>query len=530
MPSTEDGASARRHPHPYAGRWIARIRWQIVGQGGTPRQALAAAYSSRFKEKPILSYIPFERLMAFHPIVFEIQRILASFEDVYLVGGAVRDALLGRTGHDLDFVCLNSTRRAARKVADELTGDIFTLDDERDIYRVILTDPEGNPLLVDFSAARGTTLEEDLNGRDFSINAMAVDIRDPYKLIDPLVGAQALNAKILEACGPKVILDDPIRLLRGVRFASQWTFRLEDDTRRQMKEAAVHLAETTVERRREEFLKILAGSRPAVALRALDWFGVLETTLPGLGTYRQSAGKDAWETTLAKIQDAHSLLNLLLVDDQPTGEATDYRSGLAAMKLGRFRPEVRLLFEARDLGDNPRPALWHLGILMGEIARQRSERDYLFDTGMDMKFSRQEIRYLQFVAQAADKIAQLEISESGSTPLLCYRYFREMGQVGVDCALAAAAGAFAVYLDEPDGLTTALDTCRDLLDAWYQHPSDWINPPALMRGEDVMAALNAAPGPLIGRLLEEIREKQVTGEISTRADAEEWLKTRHLLE
>lgn len=526
MPFTEDGDSAPRHPHPYAGRWIARIRWQIVGQGGTPRQALAAAYASRFKEKPILSYIPFEHLMTFHPIVFEIQRILASFEDVYLVGGAVRDALLSRTGHDLDFVCLNSARRAARKVADELAGDIFTLDDERDIYRVILPATDGDTLLVDFSAARGATLEEDLCGRDFSINAMAVDIRDPYKLIDPLGGARALNAKILCACGPKVIIDDPIRVLRGVRFASQWTFKLEDDTRRQMKEAAVHLAETTVERRREEFLKILAGPRPGVALRALDWFGVLDEVLPGLGAYRQSAGKDRWEAALVKLQDAHSLLSLLLVDDMPAGEAADFRSGLAAMKLGRFRADIRRLFFGREMGDNPRPALWQLGNLMRVITRDRADKNYVADTAVEMKFSRQEIRYLQLVAHAGDSISKLELGESGPTPLSCYRYYREMGQVGVDSALAAAAGAFAAYLDEPVRLTAALDTCRDLLDAWYHHQDDWINPPILVRGEDAMAALNLAPGPQIGRLLEEIREKQAAGEIVTSQQANEWLRSR----
>ena len=348
---------------------------------------------------------------------------------------------------------------------------------------------------------------------------MAVDLHDPYKILDPMGGARCLRAKELAACGPRSFLDDPIRILRGIRFASKWMFKLEGDTRQWMKEAVPGLESTTVERRREEFLKILATPRPGTALRAMDWFGVLEQSLPGLGEYRQKVGKPAWEKTLSKIQAASQLLDLLM-NEHPEQSAGEYRAGLAAMKLGRFQANISELFSSQWLGDFPRVSLWLLGILMGEVAIFRGEPKYPEQTGILLKLSRQESRYLQMIAATGQP------ADGPVTPLIGYRYYREFGETGVDCALAAGADAYEEYLDRPERLEPVLDRCRDLLDLWVNHQADWIDPPALIRGEDVIASLGIQPGPQVGWILEEIREKQVSGEITTREDAERWLASR----
>ncbi len=103
-------------------------------------------------------------------------RVLPKNQPVYLVGGAVRDALLGRRLHDLDYALDGDPRPVARRVANELGGAYYLLDDERNTGRVILTQPGGDRVTLDFARLRGVDLEADLRDRDFTINAMAVEV------------------------------------------------------------------------------------------------------------------------------------------------------------------------------------------------------------------------------------------------------------------------------------------------------------------------------------------------------------------
>jgi hypothetical protein len=165
----------------YAGRWIARLRGRVVAQGGTPEQARRAA-QSRFKETPEVIFMPNP-----YPLIFPaiLDTVCNSFPDgltVYLVGGAVRDALLGRPVHDLDFVLERNAIKTARHIADALHADFYPLDIERDTGRVIVTSADGKHMLMDFASFRGAdpstgpgqSLEADLGGRDFTLNAIAL--------------------------------------------------------------------------------------------------------------------------------------------------------------------------------------------------------------------------------------------------------------------------------------------------------------------------------------------------------------------
>jgi hypothetical protein len=171
-PATNNEAIAHS---PYAGRWVARVRGRIIAQGGTPEQALRAAQMSRHKEKAEIIYMPVP--FSSSPLIDKVRDILPD-QEIYLVGGATRDILLNRLSHDFDFALPSNGISLARRVAYALDADFMVLDDERDTGRVIVTEIDGTRTFLDFASYRnGQTLEADLRSRDFTINAIAYDLR-----------------------------------------------------------------------------------------------------------------------------------------------------------------------------------------------------------------------------------------------------------------------------------------------------------------------------------------------------------------
>jgi poly(A) polymerase len=507
---------------PYAGRWIARIRDQVIGQGGSAQQAAAIAQSSRFKEIAIISYIPSQDLMSFSPLFFELQKILQEYPQVYLVGGAVRDALLGKDSQDLDFVIQQDAKRLAGMVARALAADFYPMDPERGIFRVI-HHPDGQQhAVIDFSAMRGATLEEDLSSRDFTINAMAVDLQDPYKIIDPLGGAQALHDRLLQACSPHSFTDDPVRVLRAIRFAAAGNYHLEDKTRAWMKAAHPNLVNSTIERKRDELMKILAGPASDTALRALDMMHALEFVLPDYGSSRQNMEKGGWDLLLAQVQAAISILDLLN-QSHPNEHAGELLSGLAVMKLGRFREQLVSYLDISIHPDRERMALFSLGLICAALSGNRSDASLPEQYGKFLRLSRPECMYLMGFKRG---ILWLETQSGLMDPLAIYHYYRIAGSGGVDAVFAWCMGELVRAKGESnlDAFKTALETTQDLMDAWWNHQKDWVDPIPFVSGDDLMRACKIESGPFLGKILEQIKENQVTGKIKGGSDALKYAK------
>ena len=141
----------------YAGRWVARLHGKIIAQGGTPELALRAAQSSRHKESPEIIYMSAPFLLP--PLIQKLKTLLPPEQEIYLVGGAVRDMLLNRISHDLDFALPSNGISLARRVANVLDTDFMVLDEERDTGRVIVTDPDGSRTFMDFATYRNGRIQ-----------------------------------------------------------------------------------------------------------------------------------------------------------------------------------------------------------------------------------------------------------------------------------------------------------------------------------------------------------------------------------
>ncbi|MEA3352060.1 MAG: HDIG domain-containing protein [Chloroflexota bacterium] len=537
---------------PYQGRWIARVGKRIVGQGGTPRQALQAAKTARYKEISEIMYIPTTTPFKFPPLVQRVRAALPADLVVYLVGGAVRDALLSQPIHDLDFALPDDALSAARRVADHLGAAYFPLDVERRTARLIYTDEKGTRHILDFATLRGPDLQADLRGRDFTINAIAVDIRSPLALLDPLGGASDLQSKTLRSCSASSFRSDPVRILRAIRMAAGLDLRITADTRTQMRAAVSDLSDVSPERLCFELFRILDGPRPATSIRALDMLGGLSHLLPELlhlkGIDQTPPHiKDVWGHTMGTVRSLEKLLHVLGPEHDPEASA-NLMLGLAVVRLGRYRKQISAYMQSSLVIDRTLRPLLFLAALYHDVGKPQSSQkedktgrirflrhehigaQIAGERARKLHLSNAEISWLETVVKHHMRPTWLAHEERGPSNRAVYRFFRDTGAAGVAISLLGLADVLATYGHTlpQERWERQLDVTRTLLEAWWENHTRQIDPPVLLSGHDLMQKFDLDPGPLIGELLESVREAQSAGQVQTGDEAlafvEEYLR------
>ncbi|HEX8960496.1 MAG TPA: CCA tRNA nucleotidyltransferase [Geobacteraceae bacterium] len=211
----------------------------------------------------------------------QVVRALADMLDVtaYLVGGGLRDLFLGRAVKDLDFALSGAAEEFPRSFAERIGGSFFWLDRERKQSRVVAR-REGKSLTFDFAPLRGESITEDLLLRDFTINAMALELADAPVFIDPLNGAGDVRERLIRACVKTSLEDDPLRLLRAIRFAVTLGFTIEAGTWDAISIKGALLDKVAGERVRDELFQILAAPRVSVSLKYLCDSGLMSVLVP----------------------------------------------------------------------------------------------------------------------------------------------------------------------------------------------------------------------------------------------------------
>ena len=537
MIAEDESSSNEREQNPYAGRWIARLGNRVVGQGGSPNQALQAARAARYKETPSITYMPTSKPFEFPEIFERVRSTLPTGLKVYLVGGAVRDILLSRLTHDLDFALSGDVLKLSRRLADRLGGAYFPLDEERDTARIVLMAPDGSRQILDFAAIRGEDIEADLKGRDFTINAMAVPLDEPQVLFDPCGGGADLRARLLRACSATSLTDDPLRILRGVRQAAAFNLKIVPETRQLMKDAASLLPAVSAERMRDELFHILETPRPSASIRALQILGALPFVLPELQTLKGVAQSpphiwDVWEHTLNVLKNLEGLLSVLAERPDPDKSA-NWTMGLVSMRLGRFRAQLNQHFAETSLNLNRSSlGLIMLAALYHDIAKPSTRQveaggrirffghdlqgaSVAVKRGRALRLSNPELERLRLIVQ--HHMRPLFLVNTGQTlsRKAIYRFFRDTGLAGVDICILSLADDLATYGPglPQDLWANHLDVVRQLLEAWWENPQESVAPAPLLDGHILIDEFGLKPGPQIGILLELVREAQAAGEI-----------------
>lgn len=523
MPIREEPANKRNHP--YAGRWLARIGLAVLAQGSSPASARSAALQNRHKEKPIISYIPLEIILPYPDLFYQIQSALADREDIYLVGGAVRDALQQKTIHDLDFVCLRDAQSAARKTANYIQGDIYCMDAEHQVYRVIPQGKESAVQMIDFMLARSSAIEDDLRLRDFSINAMAVPLQDPQKLIDPLHGAMDLHRNVLTACTVNAFNDDAIRIMRGIRIAAEGGYHIEAATRELMKKSVPLLIDSSVERRREELIKIFMSHKPDAGIKALVWLKALEKVLPEYDAVINSSKEEWMHQLLRGLASSTTLLDILIHKSLSDG-ATDITQGIAINALKGYQGYLANHISPARASVHPPLAIWYIGWLASEMATALQNEGYAEDYARWLHLSRQEVQIIKNIPPSLHRMRDWAISQTTPENLDIYRFFRDFGDAGIAASWIWLSQQMAKHPLNVNPVRWAEETdlAAKLWKNYWLEP-ELIHPPEIINGNDIIREMKIPPGEVIGEYLEIVREAQVSGKIHTQTEAFQLLRS-----
>ena len=390
----------------------------------------------------------------------------------WLVGGCLRDLLLGRLARDIDIVSTADPSDAARDWARAVRGHWFWLDADRRYSRVLLD----SGLQVDFSPLRATPLEADLRLRDFTINALAFplcgeDLSGP--LSDPLNGCADLASGQLRCCSQDSYADDPLRMLKGIRHAVTLNFSLVGTALEELRRQASSLGTVAGERIREELLAILDSPAPVQGLQLLWDNGLLVTIWGAAGpSWRASAAWSDLRTFRA------SLDRWPQVPGDGSWPAAGYRAlFLLARFLGHYRPaELSVSLHQRLRMSRAQQRL---------ILRLLSEdpgRPELFHRLPELRGRRQALA--------------VECLQPCAEELL---FYQGVGQGQLDCSTAVAA-------------------CDSFREAQRRG-----RVPDRLSGERV-AALTGASGRTLGDWQRRIKQAEINGEIHNSEDAEQWLQ------
>ncbi len=449
-------------------------------------------------------------------------------QPVYIVGGAVRDALAGRPVHDVDLAVAQGGIRLARRIANGLDGGFFVLDRERDVARALLDTKDGK-ILIDVAGFRGASLLADLADRDFTINAMAVELgTDCTQIIDPLGGEADARAKVLRQCGPASLHNDPLRALRALRLAAQFELRIEPATRLSIHAVRERLYDSSVERVRDEFWRLLALPRVGAALRVASATGLLVRIVPETGDLsarpaRNDAYSDAWQETLATLTSLRQIVAAFGPQRSDQHGAT-FGVGMLVMQLDRWRPQLQQHLQHSWPNGRPHSALLMLAAMLCAVGEASIAAELAVKRARAMCLANVECERLNAVLRwQREPLLLTELSD-----LNLYRFWRKTGVAGVDACLLAAArylGEAGSRLNQDDWLAFVERIAR-LLQVRFEGMA---TTEPLLDGKSLMRALKLPPGPRVGVLLEHIREAQVSGQVNTvteaLAAARDWLES-----
>jgi putative nucleotidyltransferase with HDIG domain len=441
----------------------------------------------------------------------------------WIVGGALRDELLGRPVTDVDIVVEGDPEPAARELAARIRGPVFRLSEAFGAWRVL---DRGDDRVYDIATLQGATIEEDLGRRDFTVNAMARPLPgSPAQavaaglgegaLLDPLGGRADLAERTLRVIGPESYEADPLRPLRLARFAAELGFEPDAGTARLTEAAAARVPEAAGERVFAELRRLVIAPGAVPALTLADRLGLLRAVLPEVAELHEVEQSnyhhlDVYDHTLEVLERLIELeagasgrlrevLCEPLADELTRGQAL--RFGALLHDIGKpatqaERADGRVTFMGHD----------RLGEEMVHMLCRR------------LRTSERLARFLGAVTRHHLVLGFL-VHERPLDRRGVYRYLKLTDPVQVEVTLLSCADRLAT---RGRGSERAIAAHLELADELMQAALDWRErgpPRAAVRGDDLARELGIDEGPELGRLLGELEEAAYSGAASSRDEA-----------
>ncbi len=322
-----------------------------------------------------------------------------------------------------------------------------------------------------------------------------------------------------------------------------------------MKRSVEFLPKVSPERLRDELFQNLEVPQASAAISAIELVGALPYILPELPALKlvdQSTPHvyDVWAHTIAVMKALHEVLSALAPGYDPES-AGDIFTGLLVIRLGRYRDRIQSHLNSTLTKYRSLRALLYFAALYHDVAKPHCKRideegsirffgheesgsEIAAARARALRLSNDEIERLEKIIGSHMRLRALsqQLEQVGHQPSrrAVYRFFRDNGEAGVDLVLLALADVRATYGHTltQETWSATLDVCRQFLEHYWEKPQEAVSPPVLLDGHEIMSGLKLDPGPIVGSILEAIREAQATGMISTREEAmqfgRDWLE------
>jgi poly(A) polymerase len=448
-------------------------------------------------------------------------------EEIFLVGGLVRDRLLTRDTRDVDITLSRESLKAAEIFAARTGGTFVLLRAEGEMARVVLQDRT-----FDFAKFRGSDLEADLRGRDFTVNAIALSLVQAFSQgewvpYDPLNGIGDLRDRVLRMTAPDCFLQDPLRMLRAFRLSAQLGMTIDPDIGPAIKKSLPILARSAPERIHYEWLLLLSQPASFIALQEMERSGLLECLFPEIGSLKgidqdRYHHLDAYQHSLLTFQCLEDLIQKIV--PWPEDIDAELNSYLNGNQKAAWLKWAALFHDLGKTATGAEKAGHRTFFGHAEVSQR------LFDPIADRyRLSTREKVFIDRMIGWHMRPLYLvqELLNKTLTRRAVIRFVRETGDELNGIFLLALADSLAAQ-----GKEKPKDLEDRLMEVWRKALSlrdEIIGPlekiPPLISGRDLIDQ-GLRPGPLFKTILSELREEQMVGGIGNRAEALEWVKTR----
>jgi len=461
-----------------------------------------------------------EKLALAIPLYRHIVEIATEMKiDIYLVGGSLRNLILNKPINDWDFVLLERAIEFSKILADRSCSTYVLLDDNFGIARIV---PHSKKIYLDFADSRGD-FENDLSLRDFTINAIALNIQTG-KILDPSGGKDDIKKGIIRAYSRRSISDDPLRILRAYRMKSQFNFEIEEKTNHWMMEEKENLIGISFERIRDEIFKILKNKSSFVIIKSMYDDGVLQVLIPELihldGLSQNSYHKfDVLRHSFTTLDEMEKLIEDRAIPLPYRDKIEEYLSE----KLTGDRTRLETLKFAVILHDIGKPdvrridykgTLYYSGhqTVGRDIWNKIAERSKL--SNKEIAFGSRLVEYhLEPVFMPLEKDLQIQ-------RIKLYRFFKAAGKSAPGVILLSWGD---VEAGQGEALTQQkIDNhhnfSRDMLKLYFEE-KPLAKPPRFLSGKTIMELLDLEPGERVGEILSALELASALENVLTKEEA-----------
>lgn len=428
--------------------------------------------------------------MFFDSILNSLDEIIKN-KKVYLVGGYLRNYFLNNEiSSDRDLVILGDSKALAKEIAQKLNGTFIELDNENEIYRVVLKDKIN---YFDISKALNDDINQDIKRRDFTINSIFYDL-NKKEIIDPLNGIEDIKNKILKTADFNNFIDDPLRFLRLYRFMSLTGFNVQKELDDFIKENFHLISNVAKERINYEIIKIFEGEFVVETLLKMFEYGVLEQVFPFVKEIKRIPKNSHHHLDLIH----HSIETVKQIKtNNPILKIAAFYHDIGKPKTWTIEPVGRHRFIGHDL-------------VGAQIAKKELE---------ELKFSNKQINYICKMIKY--HIYPASLINSSDNKKAFARFVRKLGEDTLDVLALSRADRLSAQGEalSKEMIEKALNHLMEL-QKYYESVKDMANSPkSLLDGREIMEILNLKPSKKIGEIIEELVEAQIMGEIKTKEEA-----------